>query len=49
VPSLDFLEQSFGAMTAEAVELKMNEKIVDDNIIVPLVAGTILHLIRIYI
>jgi len=40
---------SFGAMTAEAVELKMNDKIIDDNIIVPLVAGTVLHLIRIYI
>jgi len=40
---------SFGAMTAEAVELKMNNKIVDDNIIVPLVAGTIIHLMRIYL
>ncbi|HDK27149.1 MAG TPA: hypothetical protein ENG48_08700 [Candidatus Atribacteria bacterium] len=39
---------SFGAMTAEAVELKMNDKIIDDNIIVPLVAGTILHLMRTY-
>ncbi len=40
---------SFGAMTAEAVELKMNNKIIDDNIIVPLVAGTILYLMRIYL
>ena len=40
---------SFGAMTAEAVELRMNNQIVDDNIIVPLVAGTILYLMRIYL
>ena len=40
---------SFGAMTAEAVELKMNNKIIDDNIIVPLVAGTIIHLMRMYL
>ena len=39
---------SFGAMTAETIELKMNNRIVDDNIIVPLVAGTIIHLMRIY-
>lgn len=39
---------SFGAMTAEAIELKMNNKIIDDNIIVPLVAGTIIYLMRIY-
>jgi len=35
-------------MTAEAVELKMNDKIIDDNMIVPLVAGTILHLMKTY-
>jgi len=40
---------SFGAMTAEAIELRMNNKIIDDNIIVPLVAGTIIHLMRIYL
>ena len=39
---------SFGAMTAETIELKMNDRIVDDNIIVPLVAGTIIYLMRTY-
>ena len=46
ISPLPALLASFGAMTAEAVELKMNNKIVDDNIIVPLVAGTIIFLIR---
>jgi len=40
---------SFGAMTAEVIELRMNNRIVDDNIIVPLVAGTIIHLMRMYL
>lgn len=40
---------SFGAMAAEAVELKMNDKIVDDNIIVPLAAGTIMYLIFLFL
>lgn len=40
---------SFGAMAVEAVELKMNDQIVDDNIIVPLAAGTILYVIRLYL
>ncbi|MDD5086394.1 MAG: hypothetical protein PHV16_01450 [Candidatus Nanoarchaeia archaeon] len=39
---------SFGAMTAETIEIKMQERIVDDNITVPLVAGTILYLLKIY-
>jgi len=48
VSPLPALLASFGAMTAEAVELKMNNKIIDDNVIVPLVAGTIIYLMRIY-
>jgi len=40
---------SFTAMTAEAVEIKMQERIVDDNITVPLVAGTVLHLLSKYL
>jgi dolichol kinase len=48
VSPLYALLASFGAMTAEAVEIKMNERIVDDNITVPLVAGTVMHLLRIY-
>jgi len=37
---------SFGAMLIEAIQVKMNETIVDDNIIVPLVAGAIITLAR---
>ncbi len=39
---------SFTAMAAETIEIKMQERIVDDNITVPLVAGTVMHLLRIY-
>jgi len=49
ISPLHALLASFGAMTAEAVELKMNNRIIDDNIIVPLVAGTIIYLMRIYL
>ncbi len=34
------------AMIAEAVELEMNKKAIDDNIIVPLVAGTTMLAVR---
>lgn len=36
---------SFGAMLAEAISFKLGIENVDDNIIVPLVAGTILYLL----
>jgi len=49
VSPLTALLASFGAMTAEAVELRMNNRIIDDNIIVPLIAGTIIHLMRLYL
>jgi len=49
ISPLPALLASFGAMTAEAIELKMNDKIIDDNIIVPLVAGTIIYLMRVYL
>ncbi|MCK4521895.1 MAG: hypothetical protein KAU20_04930 [Nanoarchaeota archaeon] len=39
---------SSGAMVAEAIELKMNRQQVDDNIVVPLVAGTIMVLLKYY-
>lgn len=39
---------SVGAMIAEVVELDLNKQPVDDNIIVPLAAGAIITLIRIY-
>jgi dolichol kinase len=37
---------SFGAMFIEAIQIKMNESIIDDNIIVPLVCGTIITIAR---
>jgi dolichol kinase len=37
---------SFGAMLVEAIQIKMNEGIVDDNIIVPLVAGALITVVK---
>lgn len=49
VPPLQALLGSIGAMTAEVVEFEMNKKPVDDNFIVPLVAGTIMLIVRLYL
>lgn len=49
VNPVEALLASIGAMTAEVVEFKMNQKTVDDNLIVPLVAGTIILLVRGYL
>lgn len=49
VPTLEALLASVGAMTAEVVEFEMNKQVVDDNIIVPIVAGSIMLLLRIYL
>jgi len=38
---------AFGAMLIEAIQVKMNEAIIDDNIIIPLAAGAIMTLIRV--
>lgn len=40
---------SLGAMIAEVIQIDLNQNTLDDNIIVPLVAGTIIHLLRIYL
>jgi dolichol kinase len=40
---------SFLAMVAEVVEFDLNGKPLDDNLIVPLVAGTTMYLMRIYL
>lgn len=40
---------SLGAMVAEALEFEMNRKSVDDNLIVPLVAGTVIYLVMTYL
>jgi len=44
-PELAFFG-AFGAMFIEAVQVRMNDSIVDDNIIVPLTCGVIIMLVR---
>ncbi|MCX6709610.1 MAG: hypothetical protein NTV63_01480 [Candidatus Woesearchaeota archaeon] len=39
---------SFSALLVETIEIKMNEKIIDDNIILPLTAGTAMLLLETY-
>ncbi len=39
---------SFCAMLVESLEVKVNDEIVDDNILIPLVSGTIILLLRKY-
>jgi dolichol kinase len=38
---------SFGAMLIEAIQIRMNESLIDDNIIIPLAAGALMILTRI--
>ena len=46
-PVLAFFGAAF-AMTAELVEMKLGEAIIDDNILIPLVSGTVMLLLRVY-
>jgi len=46
VSPLEALFAAIIAMTAEAVEIEMNKKAVDDNLVVPLVAGVTMLAIR---
>ena len=48
IPLASAFITSFLAMIFESFEMKMNEEIIDDNIIVPLVAGTVALLIKYY-
>lgn len=45
VPLIYALASSVIAMIAEAIYIKLGEAEVDDNLIVPLVAGTVMHLL----
>jgi len=47
-PVLAFIG-SFGAMTIEAVQFKMNDELIDDNIIVPLACGAIIMLAKTFL
>ena len=40
---------SFVAMIAEVIDIDLNGKPLDDNLIVPLVAGTVMYLVMIYL
>ncbi len=46
VSPLEAFMASFIAMFAELAELKFAEKIIDDNLLIPLVAGTVITLLR---
>jgi dolichol kinase len=46
VPFTEALMGSFVAMIAEVVEFDLNGKPLDDNLIVPLVAGTVIYIVR---
>ncbi|MBW2970642.1 hypothetical protein KY320_00615 [Candidatus Woesearchaeota archaeon] len=46
IPPLLAAAGSFGAMLIEAIQIRMNEAIVDDNIIVPLTFGAIVMIMR---
>lgn len=48
VPFLQALLGSTVAMALEATEVKMNNKILSDNILIPLAAGTTIFLFRLY-
>ncbi|MBI4983534.1 hypothetical protein HZC32_02720 [Candidatus Woesearchaeota archaeon] len=49
VPFSEALVGSFAAMIAEVIEIDLNGKPLDDNLIVPLVAGTAILLVRTYL
>ncbi len=49
VPLPEAFLGSMGAMIAEVVKIDLNEKTLDDNLVVPLVAGTVMLLVRNFI
>jgi len=49
VPYPEAFVASFAAMVAEVVEIDLNGRHLDDNLIVPLVAGTVMLLMRTYL
>ncbi len=49
IPIPEAVLGSFVAMMVEVVKIDLNDKTLDDNIIVPLVAGTVIFLIRTYL
>lgn len=49
VPIPEAFLGSLAAMVAEVIKIDFNDKTLDDNLVVPLVAGTVMYLLRIYI
>lgn len=49
VPIPEALLGAFGAMIAEVLEIEFNQNQLDDNLVVPLVAGTVMLLVRSYL
>ncbi len=49
VPFPEAFLGSLGAMIAEVIKIDLNDRTLDDNLVVPLVAGTIMLLVRIYV
>jgi dolichol kinase len=49
VPIPEAFLGSLAAMTAEVIKIDFNDKTLDDNIVVPLVAGTVIYLLRVYL
>ena len=49
VPFPEAFLGSLGAMIAEVIKIDLNEHTLDDNLIVPLAAGTIMLLVRLYL
>ncbi|PIZ51027.1 hypothetical protein COY27_05235 [Candidatus Woesearchaeota archaeon CG_4_10_14_0_2_um_filter_33_13] len=49
VPIPEAVIGSFAAMMFEVVKIDFNDKTLNDNIIVPLVAGTVMYLMRLYL
>jgi phytol kinase len=49
IPIPEAIIGSFAAMMFEVVKIDLNDKTLDDNIIVPLVAGTVIFLLRTYL
>ena len=49
VPIPEAFLGSLGAMIAEVIKVDLNDKTLDDNLVVPLIAGTVMLLVRMYI
>ena len=49
IPATEAFLASFTAMVAEVIKIDFNDHTLDDNLVVPLVAGTVIFLLRTYL